>query len=168
MVIHPEIIVTPDCPTIKFRQPREQVDLDKELPRILSAQGWGCGTYFHVQFVSHDKTNLLASALFVVTEEVESLQTSEANPYQPVTKTVFSRKAERVSEWWKFGVRELSLRATAVMESGGESGSNAKASWNPGKKLYQVKVGDKVIYETKDKQEANDIADGKIPVPRAA
>lgn len=99
MVIYPEIIVTPDTPTIKFHQPREQVDLNKELPRILHAQGWGCGTYFNVQFISHDKTKLLACAKFVVAEEVETLHTSD-NQYQPMTKTVFSRRAERITDWW--------------------------------------------------------------------
>ena len=99
MVIYPEIQVTPDSPTIKFSQPRDQVDLSKELPRILHAQGWGCGTYFNVQFLNHEKTKLLACARFVVTEEVETLQTSD-NQYQPMTKTVFSRRAEQISDWW--------------------------------------------------------------------
>lgn len=100
MVIYPEVIVTPDTPTIKFHQPRDQVDLSKELPRILHAQGWGCGTYFNVQFLNHEKTKLLACGRFVVTEEVESIQTNDANPYQPMTKTVFSRQAEQIGEWW--------------------------------------------------------------------
>ena len=99
-MIYPEIQVTPDSPTIKFSQPRDQVDLSKELPRILHAQGWGCGTYFNVQFLNHEKTKLLACARFVVTEEVETIQTSDANPYQPITKTVFSRTAEQIDEWW--------------------------------------------------------------------
>lgn len=99
MVIHSEVLVTPDFPTIKFRQPREQVNLSAELPRVLNAQGWGCGTYFNVQFLSHDKTKLLASALFVVSEESESVHTSD-NQYNPVTKTVFSRKCEQISDWW--------------------------------------------------------------------
>lgn len=100
MVIYPDITVTPDCPTIKFHQPHEQVDLDKELPRILHAQGWGVGTYFHVQFMNHEKTKLLSCGRFVVTEELETIQTNDANPYQPMTKTVFSRRAEQIGEWW--------------------------------------------------------------------
>lgn len=100
MVVHPEVIVTPDTPTVRFREPREHIDLDKELPRLLHAQGWSCGTYFNVQFLNHEKTKLLACARFVVTEETESVQTSDANPYQPMTKTVFSRKAEQIGEWW--------------------------------------------------------------------
>ena len=100
MVIFPEIIVTPDMPTVKFYQPREMVKLDQELPRILASQGWGCGTYFNVQFLNHEKTKLLACARFVVSEESESVRTSSADPYQPVTKTVFSRKADQIGDWW--------------------------------------------------------------------
>ena len=100
MVIFPEVIVTPDSPTVKFHQPRDQVDLDKELPRILASQGWGCGTYFNVQFLNHEKTKLLACARFVVSEESESVRTSSDDPYRSVTKTVFSRKADQIGDWW--------------------------------------------------------------------
>ena len=100
MVIYPEVQVTPDCPTIKFNQPRDQIDLNKELQRILHAQGWGCGTYFNVQFLNHEKTKLLSCGRFVVSEEVESLQTNDANPYQPMTRTVFSRVAMQIGGWW--------------------------------------------------------------------
>ena len=104
MLIYPDIQATPDSPTIKFYQPREQIDLNKELPRILHAQGWGCGTLFNVMFLNHEKTKLLACGRFVVTEEVESLHTNDANPYQPMTKTVFSRCAEQIGEWWTANV----------------------------------------------------------------
>ena len=100
MLIYPDIQATPDSPTIKFYQPRDQIDLNKELPRILHAQGWGCGTYFNVQFLNHEKTKLLACGRFVVSEEVETLHTNDANPYQPMTRTVFSRRAEQIGDWW--------------------------------------------------------------------
>ncbi len=100
MVIYPDIMSTPDCPTIKFNQPREQVDLHKELPRILHAQGWGCGTLFNIMFLNHEKTKLLSCGRFVVSEEIESIQTNDANPYQPMTKTVFSRGAMQIGDWW--------------------------------------------------------------------
>lgn len=100
MLIYPDIQSTPDCPTIKFNQPRDQIDLAKELPRILHAQGWGCGTLFNVMFLNHEKTKLLSCGRFVVSEEIESLQTNDANPYQPMTRTVFSRAAVQIGEWW--------------------------------------------------------------------
>ena len=158
MVIAPEVIVTPDLPTIRFREPREQVHLDLELPKILHAQGWGCGTYFHVQFLSHDKTTLLASAKFVVTQVSESIHTTEANPYQPITKTLFSRKTEQIGEWW---ISE-SVKALSKKED------KATVTWNPGKKTHQVKMGDKLIFESPDKDLANQIAEGKVPIPDAA
>jgi hypothetical protein len=100
MLIYPDIQATPDCPTIKFNQPREQIDLNKELPRILHAQGWGCGTLFNIMFLNHEKTKLLACGRFVVSEEVETIQTNDANPYQPMTRTVFSRGAMQIGDWW--------------------------------------------------------------------
>ena len=100
MIIYPDIQATPDCPTIKFYQPRDQVDLSKELPRILHAQGWGCGTLFNIMFLNHEKTKLLALGRFVVSEEIETLQTNDANPYQPMTRTVFSRTAMQIGDWW--------------------------------------------------------------------
>ena len=100
MLIYPDIQATPDSPTIKFYQPREQIDLNKELPRILHTQGWGCGTFFNVLFLNHEKTKLLSCGRFVVTEEIETLHTNDANPYQPMTKTVFTRAAVQIGEWW--------------------------------------------------------------------
>lgn len=156
MVIHPEVVVTPDCPTVKFRQPREQVKLDVELPKILQAQGWGCGTYFHVQFISHDKTELLASGRFVVAGESETVETTD-DPYRPVTKTVYNRKFAQIGDWW----------AAKTMEAK-PSDLELKASWNPGKKKYEVKSGDKLVFESADKQEAADVASGKRTLPIAA
>ena len=100
MLIYPDIMSTPDSPTIKFNQPRDQIDLHKELPRILHAQGWGCGTLFNIMFLNHEKTKLLACGRFVVSEEIETIQTSDANPYQPMTRTVFSRVAMQIGDWW--------------------------------------------------------------------
>ena len=139
MIIHPEVIVTPDQPTVKFRQPRDQVNLDEEIPKILHTQGWTCGTYFNIQFVSHDQTELLATAEYVVTQAVEASHTNESNPYQPVTKMITKRKAEIVDGWRYYN----------------QTGSVEKTvKWNPGKKKHQVLVGDQVIAEYDDKDEA--------------
>lgn len=165
MVIYPEVLVTPDCPTVKFHQPRDQVDLEKELPRILHAQGWGCGTYFNVQFLSHDKTKLLACAKFVVSEEKETLHTSD-NQYNPNTKTVFTRSAAQLENWWPD--RYIPIIATetiyseptkpivdSVKEPTNNPSKETRVYWNPGKKVHQVKVGDTVMFESPDKDVAN-------------
>lgn len=157
MVIHPEVIVTPDCPTIKYRQPMEQVDLEKELPKILHAQGWGLGTYFHIQFTSHDRTQVICSGTFIVTASAESLQTNEDNPFQTVTKAVYSRKAEQVGEWWfPEGLRKhLDVAWTdELVEPPKDYSPSPEIKWNPGKKVHQVRVGDEVVFESADKLEA--------------
>ena len=159
MVIQPEVFVTPDRPVVRFREPREKVDLGNELPKVIHAQGWGIGTYFNVQFIDHDRTTLIASAEFLVTEVREGLHTSESNPYQPVTKTVFMRKYEQVSRWWEHS-QEMKVREKLSDEM--------TTSWNPGKKVHQVKKGDKVIFESPDKELALQVAEGKIPIPEAA
>ena len=100
MVIQPEVFVTPDRPVVRFREPREQIDLDKELQKVVNNQGWGVGTYFHVQFINHERTEVLASAEFLVTEVREGLHTRDAESYQPVTKMIFMRKFEQIGEWW--------------------------------------------------------------------
>ena len=101
MIIHPEVIVAPDRPIVRFREPREAIKLDEELPKILHRQGWSLGTFFDIQFLNYEKTKLLSLATFVVTEWHENLLTSEADPYKPMTRTVFSSKAEQIGEWWE-------------------------------------------------------------------
>jgi hypothetical protein len=100
MIIRPKIHATPDRPNVQFHEPQAETKLDVQIPRILYGQGWEVGTYFNVQFVNHERTKLLSSALFVVIEESESLHVNEDNPDQSIAKTIFSRKAERVSDWW--------------------------------------------------------------------
>jgi len=153
MIIHPEVFTTPDYPTIKFREPKEKVDLDMELPKILHTQGWSCGTYFKVQFVNHDKTELLASAEYVVNQEIESMHVNDANPYQPMTKTIYSRKYEQISEWWYSSLE----RAKDIISSGNV---NSKVVWNPGKQVHQLKINDEVVFEDKNKQKVLDVAEG--------
>ena len=100
MIIHPDIFVTPDYPVVRFREPREQIDLAVELPKILHTQGWGLGTYFHIQFVSHDKTRLFCSAPFIVTVEREHFHVANPEGFQPMTKTLGLREAEQIGAWW--------------------------------------------------------------------
>ena len=80
------------------------------------------------------------------------MHTSDS-PYQPVTKTVFNRKAERVCEWWP------ALRTSKVESV--EELTKATVYWNPGKKVHQVKMGDKIIFESSDKELAIRAANGE-------
>ena len=149
MIIYPEILVTPDFPTVKFRESMDQVNLNVEIPKILYSQGWGVGTYFNVQFTNFDKSKLVSSGLFVVTEECESLQTSNPEGYQPMTKSIAMRKAEQIGTWFISGeaVRPRFDETTDIKPE-------LRVRWNPGKKVFQVMSGDEVVYENSNRTEA--------------
>ncbi len=150
MIIHPSIIVTPDRPTIRFRTDFALVRLDKELPKILHNQGWGCGTYFNVQFTDHKQTQLLASALFIVSEESEAIVVNDDNPDQTVSKTVFTRKAERISDWWHV--------ETPVSTEG------LHIKWNCGAQKHQVfNDAGEMFYQSQHKSKAQMVVDGVDP-----
>lgn len=159
MIIHPEVVVTPDNPSVIFRMPKDKVDLNTMLPKILHAQGWGVGTYFNVQFISHDRTTLLHSCPFVVTSVTETVQTSEANPYQPITKTVYGRTFAQMGPWWNFEEPEKEQgEVLKAMEDKIEEiraiATGPQIKWNLGKQCFQVKKGDEVLFEAKNKPAA--------------
>ena len=99
-IIRPEIFITPDCPTVKFREDPQNINLAIEIPKILTSQGWALGTIFYIQFIDHDKTKLIKVARFIVTSENSDLRTY--NPYgpQPMTKLVETREATQIEAWF--------------------------------------------------------------------
>lgn len=147
MIINPQIVTTPDCPTVIIREPEANVDLESVVRKILNSQGWGLGTYFHVQFVNHERTRLLKSGLFVVTEDDEQYKTSEVSPQQTMSRTVFVRKAMQVGDW---------------LVVAPDKPAEGIVKWNPGKQAYDVKVGDKVVATDTDKEKAQAIAKGEL------
>ena len=143
MIVHPLIYVTPDRPTIQIREPQGTTDLDPVLNRVLVAQGWGTGTYFDVQFVDHEAKNVLSHAAFIVKGVAEVLRTNESNPVQPITGVVAVRKFRQVTRW-----EDLS--------EGGEK--TVIHHWNPGKQTYEIRLGELVLGEERDKEKAKAMA----------
>ena len=139
MIVKPEIVVTPDYPKVFIREPREAVDLDVEIPKILQVQGWDVGTSFRILFLSHDRQELLAYAEFIVTASTESLETVDTGPASTMTKAVKARRWAQIGDWWE-AKKETHPKAEA-----------AAVKWNPGKKAFDVVRGDEVIASfTKD------------------
>ncbi len=161
MLIHAEITVTPDCPTVKFREPMEKVDLDVELPKILNVQGWGLGTYFNIQFISHDRDKLIKAGKFLVTEETEYLHTANPEAYQPMTKTMSARKAMLLGEWfYPGGLIRSEKEVSEIRQERKERQAKEKiVKWNLGKRAFEVKLGDEVVFSSKDKAEAEKYRD---------
>ncbi len=157
----PAVDPRPNFPIVKFQYSREQVDFDVELQRVIQNNGWDCGTYFYVQFlkVENDKKfALLESALFIVTHVDEGIYTNEANSYAPMTKTVYTHKAERVGDWWTPGGTEKVSEKPAK-----DAIPAAKPQVIPNHEngTYDVVLNGKVIYRNKDESKAQDVADGK-------
>lgn len=147
MIIRPEIFTTPDCPTVKFREAFENVDLSVEIPKLLVGQGWGLGTVFSVQFITNDRIKLIKVARFIVTSEDESLNTSNADGYQPMTKLIYTREAKQIEKWfWPEG-------------DPAENISERFVKWNVGAGKFQVLDGDTVLFSDVDKEKAEAFRD---------
>jgi hypothetical protein len=144
--IRPEIFTTPDCPTVKFREGPELVNLDIEMPRILTSQGWGLGTVFVVQFVNHEKTKLIKVARFIVDFEDSNIQTFNPDGPSPMTKVVETRTAKQIESW--------------IYPNGAPVDVSKKlVKWNFGNKEYEVRLGENVLFSSASKKEAEKFRD---------
>jgi hypothetical protein len=99
-ITRPEIFITPDCPTVKFREDPKVINLVIEIPKILTQQGWALGTIFTVQFVNHEKTKLIKVARFIVSTENETLHTFNPDGERPMTKLIQARTAKQMEAWF--------------------------------------------------------------------
>lgn len=158
MNIAPQIIATPDCPTVIIREPQEVVEkagFDAVMQRILARQGWGLGTHFSVHFIDHDREKLLALGQFVVIEDRERLNTYEPVPDQPVTRVDHIRRYAQLGPWRAF---EETEGVTVTPEA------NLDVEWNVGRRVHEVKSGNKVVGCDPDKAKAEAMARGEAPL----
>jgi len=152
-IIQPEVVITPDQPTVRIREAEEKTDLKKILPQILQAQGWGVGTYFNVQFLNHERNKLLKDARFVVTADVQELKTTD-NAYTPNTRMIVAYQFEQVSEWRSYHESKKTPEQPVNVPHGTSSENDEKKAtikWNPGKKEHELVVGDDVVFSNADK-----------------
>lgn len=146
MIIKPEIVTTPDHPIVFVREPAEVVDLKKLLDETLYRQGWGLGTKFSLHFVDHDRTRVLATADFLVSEEREEHRTMDVSPDQTMSKTVQVRK------WLQLGPWRTLDAATPV-------GGEPVVKWNVGARKHEVLVNGEVVSAYDDKAAAEAAAE---------
>ena len=149
MIIKPDIVVTPDRPRVTFREPRDKVEFEREIQRVLWRQGWSLGTYFDVHFVDHDRTRILAVGHFVVAGEREELRTAEPDPDRPITKSVKVYAVQQIGGW---------LDLVAPMTT----------KWNVGAGVFEVRRGEEVVGSDPDKARAEAMAKGEVPLAMKA
>lgn len=147
MIIHPDINNTPDRPVISFRTPKELMDLTLELARAMESQGWALGTRFTVQFVNHERTQLLSTAEFVVSDREESFITNNDNPYAPTSKDIVTYRAMQVSDWW---YSETGVEIRDIPEPEPEI-LTLKLAYDKTAKLHQVRFGTEIMFENQFK-----------------
>lgn len=164
MIIREKIVVTPDCPTIVFREAQEVVDLPAVLPRVLYANGWEPSTFFHVCFMNREETRLLSHGHFVVVAKEEQLRTTEENPFQPITKAVSAYQYQQLGAWY---VAEHEAPDAVEMPSEGVERriQMGRVKYNKGREMYDIFSGEAVVWRTKDRGEAERIARGEIAIP---
>lgn len=145
-IMRPEVFTTPDCPTVKFREGVELVNLDLEIPKILISQGWGLGTVFVVQFTNYERTKLIKMARFIVDSEDSDVRTFNADGPSPMTKTVETRTAKQIESW--------------IYPNGAPVDVSKKlVKWNFGNKEYEVRLGENVLFSSASKKEAEKFRD---------
>jgi hypothetical protein len=145
-IMRPEIFTTPDCPTVKFREGSELVNLDLEIPKILISQGWGLGTVFVVQFTNYGRTELIKMARFIVDSENSDVRTFNADGPSPMTKMVDTRTAKQIETWIYPSGKPVDISTKLV-------------KWNFGTKVYEVRLGENVLFSSANKKEAEKFRD---------
>lgn len=143
MIVRPEVFTTPDSPTVRFREPPENVDLSVEIPKLLTTQGWGIGTIFSVQFIDHKRENLIKIARFVVSGEVSSLQTFNPESQQPMTRQVQTRQVRQMEDWF-------------YVNAPVATGEKMKIRYDVNSRKFNIEVGKEVLSSFDTKKEAEE------------
>jgi hypothetical protein len=137
----PQLIPSPEPFLFRTSMAHEQVTKDLILSRAKSAS-LRTGDPVIVQCVTHHGDELIAECEYRVIRRSESIQTRDLDGYQTRQDTHLAIDIAMIRDWW-FPNRVASIMSTAL-----------KVSWNPGRKMHQVKDGDRVVFESTDKDEA--------------
>lgn len=121
------------------------------------------GTVVLVQVMSEAKDKLLHEAEFRVTAAVESMHGVE-DDYGSKVKTQTQYQIQRWSEWKSSELAPIEDVPEIVAEPEMYVPGEAIAKWNPGKKTYQIMIGDEVLAEERDKDRALAKAAGSEPL----
>ncbi|HDZ39714.1 MAG TPA: hypothetical protein ENH62_15795 [Marinobacter sp.] len=123
----------------------------------------GAGTIIKVQVMTKEYDVLLYSADFVIERAVETMK-QIIDERGERTANVIDYEIVQDSEWKSYA---KVLEPVPVVEEGETERyvpGEAEAKWNPGKKTYEIKIGDEVLATERDKDRAFAIAAGSEPL----
>lgn len=117
---------------------------DKVLLAAAKHANLSAGDRIVVQCMDHLGHELRAEAEFRVVKRSDSIQVRDLDGYRTMQDQNVHREICQIGEWWISPVT-----------------TTPEVVWNPGKKMHQVKVNGEVVFETADKDEAKQVAEGK-------
>ena len=121
------------------------------------------GTIILVQVMNDAKDMLLHEADFRVIAAMESMHGVE-DDYGSRVKTQTQYQIQRWSEWRSSKLAEVEVDFVPEVADEIYVHDEAIAKWNPGKKTYQIMIGDEVLAEERDKDRALAMAAGSEPL----
>lgn len=142
---------------------KELLDDDKMFLSHVKHFNLSAGTVILVQVMNEAKDMLLHEAEFRVIAAVESSH-GVVDDYgsKVVAKTQY--QVQRWSEWRSSKLAEIEVEAAPEPDPEIYVPGEAVAKWNPGKKTYQIVIGDTVLAEERDKDRALAMAAGSEPL----
>ncbi|KKN32008.1 hypothetical protein LCGC14_0818100, partial [marine sediment metagenome] len=123
----------------------------------------GAGTIMKVQVMSKDHDVLLYSADFVIERAVETMKRI-VDERGERTATITDYKVVQDTEWKSYSEAPAPVAEVPERETERYVPGEAEAKWNPGKKTYEIKIGDEVLATERDKDRAFAIAAGSEPL----
>lgn len=157
-----------DNPVIRTKCPQDQITDNMIIKRVKNGN-LIAGDIVRVQCMNSDYTDMLAECEYRVTSRKSELVTHEINDRDIRQVEQITYQVERWSGWREVGLPIPNPKAIA--RAARYAGPGAEAKWNVGKKRYDIAVplesGEIVVASHPDKETANRIAAGELPLPEA-
>jgi hypothetical protein len=148
-IVPQEFNLLQDSPCIRTKCPQRLVT-DEMVARRVKHGNLVAGDTVLVQCMSSDYSELLAECEYRVISRKSELKTYEINDHNTRQAEEITFKVQRWSEW-----RYVGPPAEAP---------GMRAVWNFGKKRYDITAGDVIVGFHADKETANRIAAGELPL----
>ncbi len=158
-----------DNPTVRTKCPQDQITEAMIISRVRNGN-LIAGDTIRVQCMNSDYTDLLAECEYRVISRKSDMVTHEVNDRDIRQIEEITYRVERWTEWRTVGGVEVtgpSLMPARNPTPGHYVSGEAQRVWNPIERIHEIRVGETVVATHSDKETANRIAAGELPLPEA-
>jgi len=159
-ILPQEFHLLQDNPVIRTKCPQEMIT-DEMVAKRVKNGNLIAGDKVLVQCMNSDHTHLLSECEYRVISRTATLRTHELNDRDIRQVEEIAYKVQRWTDWRTVG-QQVAPVPTAAPDD------QLRAVWNVALRGYDIKRGDVKICFEADKEKANDMAAGKIPLPETA